>query len=222
MSSRAFALTEAMHHYVIRSSVPADPLLERLRAETAQLEWGMMQISPDQGQLMALLVKLMGARRCIEVGTFTGYSALVVARALPADGQVICCDISEEYTRIARRYWAEAGVADKIDLRLAPALETLNQLRADGQDGTFDFAFIDADKVGYPAYVEACLALLRPGGVISLDNVFMGGRVLEEHTELEGVQVMQQLNARLAQDPRVTLAMIPIGDGLTLAMKNHH
>ncbi|MEL6347055.1 MAG: class I SAM-dependent methyltransferase [Myxococcota bacterium] len=170
MSSRALAMSEALHQYVIGSSVPPNPLLERLREETAQLEWGRMQISPDQGQLMGLLVKLMGARRCLEIGTFTGYSALAVALAMPDDGRVVCCDISEAYTTIARRYWDEAGVRHKIDLRLAPALETLQTL-----DGPFDFVFLDADKVEYPQYFEACLALVRPGGLITIDNVFMGG-----------------------------------------------
>ncbi len=182
-----------------------------------------MQIGPEQGQFMALLVELMGARRTLEIGTFTGYSALAVALALPADGRVVACDVSEEYTDVARRYWTEAGVADKIELHLAPALGTLDRLLAPGpgggQAGCFDFAFIDADKVSYDDYYERVLLLLRPGGLAAIDNVLWKGKVVEAAPGDPDTQAIQALNAKLKHDPRVTISLLPLGDGLTLARK---
>jgi caffeoyl-CoA O-methyltransferase len=177
------------------------------------------QISPEQGQFMAFLVKLIGARRTLEVGVFTGYSALWVAQALPEEGQIVACDISEAWTAVARRYWKEAGVDDKIELHLAPAAETLNRLIEEGQGGSFDFAFIDADKAGYDTYYEQCLTLLRPGGLIAIDNVLRDGRVIHERPPSEGTRAIQRLNRKLHTDPRIDLSLVPIADGLTLARK---
>jgi len=178
-----------------------------------------MQSAPEQGQFMALLVRLMKARRTLEVGVFTGYSALMVALALPPDGQVVACDVSEEYTAIARRYWEAAGVAHKIDLRLAPALDTLDGLLAEGQAGSFDFAYIDADKVTYDAYYERTLALLRPGGLITIDNMFQGGRVADASVSTPSVDAVRALNEKLHHDERIDLSLLPLADGLTLALK---
>jgi caffeoyl-CoA O-methyltransferase len=180
-----------------------------------------MQISPEQGQFMRLLIQLIGAKKTLEVGVFTGYSSLSVALALPADGKIIACDVSEEFTAIARRYWQEARVAEKIDLRLAPALETLDELLATGQAKTFDFAFIDADKENYDAYYERSLQLIRPGGLIAIDNVLWSGRIADPHIQDESTQAIRALNQKLRNDERVTLSLIPIGDGLTLALKRH-
>ena len=179
-----------------------------------------MQIAPEQGQFMALLIKLMKAHKTLEVGTFTGYSSLVVALALPALGEMVCCDISEEYTAIARKYWDLAGVAEKIDLRIGPAVKTLDALIADeNQVGTFDFAFIDADKLGYPDYYERALKLLRPGGLAAFDNVFREGRVADPRENDESTAAMRKFNQDLMADNRIELSMVPIADGLTLAMK---
>ena len=179
MSYRPTALTEDLHRYLLGVSLREPPLLARLREETGELPGAVMQISPEQGQFMALLAELIGARRVLEVGTFTGYSALAVALALPADGRIIACDVNEDTTAVARRYWAEAGVADKIELRLGPAVDTLEALLADGGAETFDFAFIDADKVNYDAYYEGALALLRQGGLMVIDNVLWSGAVAD-------------------------------------------
>jgi O-methyltransferase len=179
-----------------------------------------MQIAPEQGAFMGLLAELIGARRYIEVGTFTGYSSLAVALAMPADGQLVCCDLSTEWTDVARRYWAEAGVADRVELRIGPALESLDALLAEGAAGSFDFAFIDADKGNYPAYYQKVIELLRPGGVVAIDNVFRGGRIAEEPSEDDVEQrATRELNARVAADQRVSVSMVPIADGLTLARK---
>ncbi|MEO5843311.1 MAG: class I SAM-dependent methyltransferase, partial [Caldimonas sp.] len=190
-----------------------------LRAATAQHPQAGMQISPEQGQFMALLVKLLGARRALEVGVFTGYSALTVALALPADGTLLACDISDEYTRIGRSYWQQAGVADKIDLQLGPALATLDARLAAGEAGRYDFAFIDADKTGYDAYYERCLQLLRPGGMIAIDNTLWGGKVARPAGGDADTAALQALNAKLHGDERIDLSLLPIGDGLTLARK---
>jgi len=219
MSRTTTGMTEDLRGYLIASSVRESALLTQLREETASLPAGGMQISPEQGQLMRLLVELTGAKRCLEVGTFTGYSALCVAMALPADGTLICCDVNAEWTGIGRRYWQEAGLDHKIDLRLAPATETLEALIADGQAGSFDFAFIDADKGNYDRYYEAALTLLRPGGLIGVDNVLWGGSVINAAKQDEDTLAIRALNAKIAKDERVTPAMIPIGDGLTLARK---
>ena len=219
MASRTINLNDRVYEYLVAQSVRDQPVLKALRAETAKLPQSLMQISPEQGQFMALLVQLIGARRTIEVGTFTGYSALVVAQALPANGKVIACDVSEAFTAVARRYWAKAKVAKKIDLRLAPAKQTLDRLLAAGEAGRFDFAFIDADKGNYGAYYERCLKLLRRGGLIAIDNVLWGGEVANPKTNDVDTRAIRALNKKLKGDKRVSISMVPIGDGLTLARK---
>ena len=219
MSSRTLELTDRLYDYLLRTSLREPPLLADLRAETARLPMAGMQISPEQGQFMALLVETIGARRTIEVGTFTGYSALCVALALPADGKVVACDVSEEYTAVARRYWSRAGVAAKIELRLAPALDTLGKLLAEGAAGGFDFAFIDADKREYDGYYEAILKLLRPGGLVAIDNVLWSGAVADPAKQDDDTRAIRALNEKLKDDPRISLSLLPIGDGLTLARK---
>ena len=194
-------------------------VLRRLREETAPLPLARMQISPEQGQFMGLLMRLMEARMTIEVGVFTGYSSISVAMALPDDGKIIACDVSEEWTSIARRYWREAGVSSKIDLRLRPALETLDELLAEGRAGAFDFAFIDADKSNYSNYYERCLKLVRPGGLIAIDNVLWHGDVINPAKQDEDTQAIRAFNERVSADNRVWVSMLPISDGLTLAMK---
>ncbi|HZT19844.1 MAG TPA: class I SAM-dependent methyltransferase [Dongiaceae bacterium] len=219
MSSELLRLDDRLYEYLLSRSLREPPLLKELRAETARLPGAGMQITPEQGQFMGLLASLMGARRALEVGTFTGYSALSVALALPPDGRLIACDVSEEYTAIARRYWAKAGVAGKIDLRLAPALETLERLLAEGAAGSFDFAFIDADKPNYSGYYERCLGLLRPGGLMAIDNVLWGGEVANPAATDEDTTAIRALNDKVVRDERVTISMVPFGDGLTLALK---
>jgi caffeoyl-CoA O-methyltransferase len=223
MAGRRTEVDDRLHDYILANSLREPEVLRRLREETAGLPYAGMQIGPEQGQFMALLVELMGARRTLEIGTFTGYSALAVALALPADGRVVACDVSEEYTDVARRYWTEAGVADKIELHLAPALETLDRLLAPGpgggQAGRFDFAFIDADKVNYDDYYERVLLLLRPGGLAAIDNVLWDGKVVEVAPTDPDTQAIQALNAKLKHDSRVTISLLPLGDGLTLARK---
>ena len=219
MSSRTIPMTDRLYDYLLKVSLREPPLLAALRAETAKLPMAGMQISPEQGQFMALLAELIGARRAIEVGTFTGYSALCVAQALPPDGKLIACDISEEFTSVARRYWAKSGIADRIELRLAPALDTLKSLLAGGGAGSFDFAFIDADKTQYDAYYEAILKLLRPGGLITIDNVLWSGAVADGRKRDADTVALRALNEKLKTDKRITLSMLPIGDGLTLARK---
>ena len=219
MSSRTIQLTEALHDYLFSVAVREPDILARLRAETEPMEMGVMQISPEQGAFMALLVELMGARKCIEVGVFTGYSALCVARAMGPAGRLIACDIDEDWTAVAKRYWREAGVAENIDLRLAPAAETLDSLIAAGESGTFDFAFIDADKPGYDGYYERCLTLLRAGGLIAIDNVLWQGRVADPAADDEDTLAIRALNLKLTDDARVSFSMVPIGDGLSLARK---
>ena len=195
--------------------------MRRLREETASMEQANMQIGPEQGQFMALLVELIGARSVLEVGTFTGYSALAMAVALPENGALVACDVSEEWTAIGRRYWEEAGVGHKIELRLAPALETLDALLAEGRAGTFDFAFIDADKEGYDAYYERALELVRLGGLIALDNTLWEGKVADPAATDVDTEAIRAINAKLVLDERVTLSLIPVGDGLTLARKRY-
>ena len=219
MSSRSIGLSDALRDYLVDVSVRESQAQRRLREETASLDRAGMQISPEQGQLMRLLVRLVGARRAIEIGVFTGYSALSVALALPEDGELIACDVDEEWTAVARRYWAEAGVASKIRLALAPALETLDALLADGRAGEFDLAFIDADKTGYDRYYERCLDLLRPGGLVLIDNVLWGGAVIDPDDDSEDTAAIRALNAKLKDDARVDACMVPVGDGLTLARK---
>ena len=219
MASRTLQMTGQLYDYLLQASLREPPLLAELRAETAKLPLAVMQISPEQGQFMAFLVETIGARRTIEIGTFTGYSALCVALALPSGGKVIACDVSEEYTAIGRRYWSRAGVADKIDLRLAPALDTLANLLADGGAGSIDFAFIDADKREYNGYYEAILKLMRPGGIIAVDNVLWGGAVADPAQQDDDTRAIRALNEKLKADSRISLSLLPIGDGLTLARK---
>jgi predicted O-methyltransferase YrrM len=219
MSNVSVGLAPDLHAYLVEHGVREPDILRRLREETADLPQHDMQIAPEQGALMALLVGLIGARRCIELGTFTGYSSLAVALALPADGEIVCCDVSEEWTAVARRYWAEAGVADRVDLRLGPALETLDDLIAGGASGTFDFAFIDASKREYPDYHERILRLLRQGGLAVYDNVFWDGDVIDESKTDPDTVGVRRLNDRLLADERVSISMIPVADGLTLVQK---
>lgn len=193
--------------------------LAELRQKTLPMEWGMMQISPEQGQLMALLTMLSGAERALELGVFTGYSSLCVAEHLPADGLLVACDLSEEWTDVARAEWKKAGLDARIDLRIGEAEATLEGLVADGQASSFDFAFVDADKVGYPRYYELCLELLRPGGLIAFDNMFQGGRIFDLNDEEEGPVAIRALNEAIYADARVDPAMVPIGDGLLLVRK---
>jgi caffeoyl-CoA O-methyltransferase len=193
--------------------------LVELREETAQLPGAGMQISPEQGQFMRLLVELIGARRTLEIGVFTGYSSLCVAQALPPDGELVACDVSEEYTAIARRYWHRAGLAQRIRLELGPALSTLDRRIAAGESGSFDFAFIDADKENYQGYYERCLQLLRQGGLVAIDNVLWGGSVADPENQKSSTLAIRALNALLKDDPRVSVSLVPIGDGLFLARK---
>lgn len=219
MARRTLTLDDGLHDYVLAHSPREHPAQVALREATAAHRYAGMQISPEQGQLMALLVRLLAATRTIEIGVFTGYSALTVALALPPGGRVLACDISDEYTRIGRPYWAQAGVADRIDLRLAPALATLDAALAAGESGTYDFAFIDADKTGYDAYYERCLRLLRAGGLIAIDNVLWGGAVARAANGDADTAALQALNAKLHRDERVDMVLLPLGDGLTLARK---
>ncbi len=219
MSNRTLQLTDELYAYVLRVGVREPELLQQLREETAKLPQHGMQIGPEQGALMAMLVRLMDARRCLEVGTFTGYSSLSVALTLPAGGRVVCCDVSREWTDVARRYWTDAGVADRIDLRIGPALDTLDALLADGGADSFDFAFIDADKSNYDGYYERSLRLVRPGGLIAIDNVLWSGRVIDDAEEDTDTQAIRALNAKIATDERVDEVLLSIGDGLTLARR---
>lgn len=219
MSSGPLPMTDTLYTYFRAHCGRESDLLRRLRKETAKMPEARMQISPEQGQFMALLVELMDAQRIIEVGTFTGYSSIWMAAAMAPGGKLIACDIDENFTAVARRYWNEAGLSGRIDLRLAPAMETLNGLRSAGGDGSIDLAFIDADKTGYNAYYEACLALLRPGGLILVDNVLWSGAVADADNQTDDTRALRAFNDRILKDSRVTLCMTPIGDGLTLARK---
>ena len=220
MTARTLNLDDALYQYLLDVSLRETPLLKRLRDETQALPMARWQVAPEQGQFLALLVKLTGARRLLEVGTFTGYSALCMAAALPVDGSLICCDIPGDYNAIARRYWQEAGLAGRIDLRLAPALETLGDLERQGGGEQFDLVFIDADKANYPAYLEHALRLLRVGGLALFDNTLWSGRVLESSPESADTRAIQALNRALKDDVRLDLSLLPLGDGLTLCRKN--
>ena len=217
--SRHFAFDERSFQYLVDTSVRETDIARRLREETQRLPQAQMQIGPDQGQFLQLLVLLIQAKKTLEVGVFTGYSSLWVALGLPDDGRIVACDVSEEYTAVARRYWKEAGVDHKIDLRLHPALETLDDLLANNEAGTFDFAFIDADKGNYENYYERALKLLRVGGLIAVDNTIWSGRVADENESDVDTVAIRQLNEKLYRDERVALSMLTVGDGLTLAMK---
>jgi len=219
MSRSTLSLTDELREYILNVSLREHPLLTALRKETGELLDAKMQISPDQGQFMATLLRLIQARSVLEIGTFTGYSALAMVLALPSDGHLVACDVSEDYTEIACRYWSEAGVSDQITLHLAPAAETLAELLAHGKANTFDAAFIDADKESYDLYFEKSLSLLRPGGLILIDNVLRGGDVVDLSTESKATQSIQMLNKKLHQDSRVHITLVPIGDGVTLVQK---
>ena len=219
MAKSCISLDDGLYDYLLSVSLREPDVLTRLRAETDRGPRAGMQISPEQGQFMALLVQMMGARYTLEVGVFTGYSALSVALALPEDGRIVACDISEEWTAVARRYWREAGVEGKIDLRLAPAMETLDALIEDGRVGAFDFAFIDADKESYAGYYERALSLVRSGGLIAVDNTLWSGKVADSGDDSADTLALRALNETLLHDERVSLSMLPVGDGLTLALK---
>ena len=219
MSNRTIQLTDSLYEYLLAVSLREPDLLRQLREETATLPSARMQIAPEQGQFMALLARLTGARRCLEIGVFTGYSSLVTALALPDDGRIIACDVSEEWTAVARRYWKAAGVAHKIELRLAPAVQTLDELLAAGQGGSFDLAFIDADKERYADYYQRALELVRVGGLIVVDNTLWSGRVADPADADVDTVALRQFNAHLHRDERVDLSLLPVGDGLTLARK---
>ena len=219
MSNRSIGLDDPLYRYLLQVSLREHPILAALRDHTARLPEARFQIAPEQGQFMAWLARAIGARRFLEIGTFTGYSSLVMALALPADGEVVTCDVSREWTDIARGYWEQAGVAGRIRLELGPALETLTQLRAQGAEGSFDLAFIDADKTAYSAYFELCLALLRPGGIVLIDNTLWSGRVADPLEQDADTQAIRDFNQNLHEDERIDLSLVPIGDGLTLARK---
>lgn len=221
MRKNSLGLDNQVYEYLLSVSLREAEILSKLRYETDEHPMGRMQISPDQGQFIALLVKLLQAKKTLDIGVFTGYSSLVVALALPENGRVIACDRDPEATAIARRYWKEAGIEHKIDFRLAPALETLDQLIAEGQANSFDFAFIDADKRNYWNYYERALTLLRNGGLIALDNVLWSGRVADPEDTDKRTMAIRELNQKLHQDERVEISMISIADGLTLAMKKY-
>lgn len=216
---RPTPMTDRLYEYALSVGLREPDVFRQLREETGKLAEGEMQIAPEQGPFLALLLQLMGAKKCLEVGTFTGYSALWVASVLPPDGMLICCDVSETYTALARRFWATAGLADRIDLRLAPAVETLTALLAGGHADTFDYAFIDADKSNYDAYYEACLTLVRPGGLIAIDNTLWDGKVADPAVRDADTVAIRELNAKLHADERVALSFLPFADGLTLALK---
>lgn len=219
MSNQTLTMTDALHDYMVRNLVRESPLLARLRAETAKVPDSQMQISAEQGPLLALLVRMAGARRIIELGTFTGYSSICMASALPADGKLIACDVNPETTAIARRYWKEAGVESRIELRLQPGMQTLDELIAAGEGGLFDFAFIDADKPGYAGYYDRLMILLRPGGVIAVDNTLWSGRIADPGDVSESTRSIRDFNAKVMRDEQVDMSLVPIGDGLTLLRK---
>ena len=219
MSLSTTTLDAALEDYLRDVSLREHPVLRDLRNVTSELEQSNMQIAPEQGQFMALLVRLIGARKTVDVGVFTGYSSLAVALALPEGGRVVACDVNEEWTAIARSHWEKAGVDDRIDLRIAPAMETLDSLIEAGEAGGYDFAFIDADKVNYDGYYERCLQLVRPGGLIAIDNVLRDGDVIDPDATDPDTEAVRNLNRKVLGDERVDISLVPIADGLTLAMK---
>ena len=217
MSSRSLGLSDSVYTYLLEHSLRESDACKALRRRTETVEYNAMQVSPEQGQFMAWLVSLLQVKKAIEVGTFTGYSALCVAQALPEDGMLVACDISAEWTSIGRKYWELAGVSNKIDVRIAPAIETLTSLQDEA--GTFDFGFIDADKLNYVQYYELVLNLLRPGGIVLVDNVLWGGSVADESDQEESTCAIRALNSHIHADERVQVSMLPVGDGLTLVRK---
>ncbi|MGK7944054.1 MAG: class I SAM-dependent methyltransferase [Microcystaceae cyanobacterium] len=219
MSTKTLNLNDQLYHYFQSVSVREPEILQKLRQETANHPMSIMQVSPEQGQFMAFLLNLINAKKVLEIGVFTGYSSLVMALALPPEGKIIACDVDQETTAIAQRYWQKAGVSSKIDLRLAPALETLDQLIQQGESNGFDFVFIDADKSNYDNYYDKALQLVRIGGVIAIDNVLWGGKVADPTVQDNRTKKIRQLNEKLYNDQRISLSLIPISDGLTLAIK---
>ena len=219
MSNRTLAISESIYQYLCDHSLREDPILKELRDHTYDMEERAMQIAPEQGQFMQMLIKLIGAKNTIEVGVFTGYSSLAIALVLPEDGRIVACDVNPQYTSVAEKFWVSAGVREKIDLRIGPAKNTLSELISDGLTGTFDFAFIDADKVNYDHYYELCLELIRPGGLITVDNVLWGGATADDSINDTDTTSIRALNDKLHRDERIDLSLVPIGDGLTLAMK---
>ena len=219
MSTATIMLDKKLREYLLNVSVKESEILRELREETAQMEYSAMQISPEQGAFMSFLVELIQAKRTLEIGVFTGYSALVVAMALSEDGIVTACDVSEEWANVGMKYWKKAQVEDKIDLRIAPALKTLDQLLSEGKQGTYDFSFIDADKIEYQGYFDKSLELLRIGGLIAIDNVLWGGSVIDDSIQDSSTKAIRAFNENLSSDSRVSISMVPIGDGLTLACK---
>jgi len=219
MSNRTLPINDTIYHYLLDHSLRESDSLKALREETMSLEFSSMQIAPEQGQFMAMLVRMLGAKNIIELGVFTGYSTLCMAQVLPESGRVLACDLDEKWTNIAQKYWRQAGVAGKIDLHLAPAKDTLAALIDKGEQGQYDFAFIDADKVNYIAYYEQCLALLRTGGVVAVDNVLWDGYVADNSMQDVETRAIRDFNKHIFQDQRVDISMVPIGDGLTLARK---
>lgn len=219
MTARTLPLDDRLQRYVAAHGVRETTLQRELRRITQRMPRASMQIGAVQGALLQVLVRATGARRCLEIGTFTGYSALAVALALPRDGRIVCCDVSEEWTAIARRYWKRAGVAAKVDLRIAPALETLAALLKQGKAGKFDFAFIDADKANYANYYERCLKLVRRGGLIAVDNTLWGGSVVDRRNRTVDTRAIRAFNRKLIRDRRVDIALVPVGDGLSLAVR---
>ena len=220
MSSSVLPYSIELRNYLWEKGLDENPVLKRLREETENHPFALMQICPEQGALMANLVRLISAKKAIEVGTFTGYSALAVALALPEDGYLLACDISEEFTSIGKPYWEEAGVSENIDLQISPAIETLESKIEGGESNTYDFAFIDADKINYLKYYELCLDLIRPGGVIAIDNVLWGGSVIDSARTDDDTKAIREINDFIVSDKRVNISMIPVGDGVTLAVKN--
>jgi predicted O-methyltransferase YrrM len=214
MTAKTLQMSDALHAYLLANSLRETPVQRALRAVTSRMPRSTMQIAPEQGQFLQLLLRLTGATRCVEIGTFTGYSALAMALALPPGGRIVCCDLSEEWTSVARKYWARASVSKKIQLKLGPALETLKKLQ-----GPFDFAFIDADKANYQNYYERCLKLVRRGGLIAIDNTLWYGRVIDRRDQSADTRAIRAFNRRLRRDRRVDITLVPIGDGLTLALK---
>lgn len=219
MSTTTLNLTPALHQYLLAVSLREAPVLAHLRRETAKQPGAVMQIAPEQGQLLQLLVELMGANKTLDIGTFTGYSALAVALALPMHGKVVSCDVNAQTSTMAKDFWQQGGVAHKIDFHLGPAQDTLQQLLEQGDEASFDFAFIDADKAGYPEYYESCLQLLRIGGLIAIDNVLWEGNVINPDDHSGSTEAIREFNERIHHDERVTLSMVPIADGVTLARK---
>lgn len=219
MTKTTLTMTESIYQYYLANSLREDPTLTKLRKETAKLSSSKMQIAPEQGQFLAFLIKMLNAKKSLDIGVYTGYSSLVVAMAMSEGGKVVGCDINTEWTQIAKKYWKLAGQEKKIELKIAPAVNTLEQLLSDGEENTFDFIFIDADKKNYINYYELSLKLLRPGGVIAVDNVLWGGRVADPHDDDENTLAIREFNDKVFNDPRVFISMIPIADGLTLIIK---